>query len=107
MDKLKIKSLKGIHDYILDDLYIFNYIEKCFRNFISFYSFEEIKLPILEKNDLFMKCLNKNCDISSKEMYSFKDKNNIILSLKPEGTISCLRAYIQNKLYLNNFFNKF
>lgn len=107
MSKLKIKSLKGMHDYFLDDIYFLNYIEKCFRNIISFYSFEEIRLPILEKEKLFTKYINKNYKNFYKEIYSLKDNNNIILSLRPEGTISCLRAYIQNKLYLNNFLNKF
>ncbi len=107
MDKLKIKPLKGIHDYFLNNIYLLNYIEKSFRDIISLFSFEEIRLPILERKELFNKCINKDYEIFSKEMYSLKDNNNIILGLKPEGTVSCLRAYIQNKLYLNNFLNKF
>ncbi len=107
MCKLKVKSLKGMHDYFFENIYLINYIKKRFKKIISRYSFEEIIFPILENNFLFTKCISKDCNLFYKEMYSFLDKKNIFISLRPEGTVGCLRAYIQNKLYLNNFLNKF
>lgn len=106
MNNLKIKSLRGMHDYLPNDIYIYKYIENCIRKIMCNYSFKEIRFPLIEKTELFNKSISKNCNISLKEMYSFIDRSGRNLSLRPEGTIGCSRAYIQNNLFLEKFFNK-
>ncbi len=107
MDKLEIKSIKGMHDCIPNDIYIYQYVEKIFKFLMKNYSFKEIRFPILEKTSLFHRNIGLNSFILDKEMYSFIDRNGLNISLRPEGTIGCVRAYIQNNLFLNKFLNKF
>ncbi len=107
MNKLKIKSIKGMHDCIPNDIYIYQYIEKTFRCLIKSYSFKEIRFPILEETSLFQRSIGLNTNIVNKEMYSFIDRNGLSISLRPEGTIGCVRAYIQNNLFLDKILNKF
>ncbi len=107
MYKLKIKSLKGMHDCFSRDIYLYQYIENMFKIFINKYSFQEIRFPILENTFLFSKFISNNYNNNIlKEMYSFLDKKKISLSLRPEGTVCCFRAYIENKLFLDSFLNK-
>lgn len=106
MNDLFINSLKGMHDYFYRDMYIYNYVQNNFRKILLNYSFSEVKFPILENSFLYKKCINFDYNISSKEMYSFLDRNNINISLRPEGTIGCLKCYIKNKLFLYNILNK-
>ncbi len=105
MSKLKIKSLKGMHDYFPEDIFIYKYIEDTFKILIKKYSFYEIRFPILERTILFNKSLGLLSNIN-KEMYSFIDRNGVNLSLRPEGTAGCIRAYIQNNLFLNHVLNR-
>ncbi len=106
MKNIKIKSLKGMHDYFLEDIWIINYIESIFKSIMINYSYNEIRFPILEKTQLFNKIVSNNNHFFRKEMYSFLDKNNVNITLRPEGTISCVRAYLENNLYLHKFFQK-
>lgn len=107
MNKLNVRSLKGMKDYLPNDMFLLNYVKKCFKNIILSYCFNEIKFPIIENSNLFRKCIDLDYNLFSKEMYSFLYYNKFNLCLRPEGTICCLRLYLQNKLFLNNFFNKF
>ncbi len=106
MNELKVKSIKGMHDYFSDDILIYRNIENNFKILMKNYSFNEIKFPILEKTILFDKSLGLLNNIINKEMYSFLDRNGLNLSLRPEGTAGCMRAYIQNNLFLNNYLNR-
>ncbi len=100
-----IKIIKGMKDYIPSDVIIYQYIEKKFRKIINSYSFNEVRFPILENSFLYNKNLNKN-DLFLKQMYSFYDKNKLNISLRPEGTMSCVRMYMENKLFNYNNLNK-
>lgn len=93
-----ISSIRGMHDYFSEDLDIWHKLEKNFKQVLNNYSFEEIKLPILEKTEIFQKAIGNVTDIIEKEMYSFYDKKGNSLTLRPEGTVGCLRAIIQNNL---------
>ncbi len=106
MSKLQIKSLKGMHDCIPNDISIYRNIENIFEKLMKNYSFQEIRLPILEKTSLFSRSLGLHNYVYNKEMYSFMDRNGLNLSLRPEGTAGCVRAYIQNNLFLNKILNK-
>lgn len=94
----KISSIRGMHDYFSEDLEIWNKLEKNFKQVLNSYSFEEIKLPILEKTEIFQRAIGNVTDIIEKEMYSFYDKKGNSLTLRPEGTVGCVRAIIQNNL---------
>ncbi len=103
-----IKLLKGMHDYVPDIVFLYQYIEEKFRMLLHSYSYNEIRTPIIENTVLFTKHLDntKIHNVFHKQMYTFKDRNNIYVSLRPEGTIGCMRAYL-NHLYLNSSYNKF
>ncbi|QCI23291.1 histidine--tRNA ligase [Buchnera aphidicola] len=93
-----IQSVKGMHDYIPKDIQIWQYIEKIFKNVLNSYSYQEIRFPIIEKTELFQRGIGNTTDIIEKEMYSFKDKKNSNLTLRPEGTVGCMRSCIKNGL---------
>ncbi|CAL4320963.1 histidine--tRNA ligase [Buchnera aphidicola] len=93
-----IQSIKGMHDLIPEEVFIWNKIENLFRKVLLNYSYSEIRFPILERTDLFKKTIGKNTEVIEKEMYSFNDKNGQNITLRPEGTIGCVRSVIQNGL---------
>ncbi|QCI27193.1 histidine--tRNA ligase [Buchnera aphidicola] len=92
------KSIKGMHDYLPQDILIWNKIENILKKILYSYSYHEIRFPIVEKTILFQKSIGNTTDIIGKEMYSFYDKKGINITLRPEGTTSCARFVIQNKL---------
>ncbi|WP_343154513.1 histidine--tRNA ligase [Buchnera aphidicola (Aphis aurantii)] len=94
----KINSIRGMHDYFDEDVDIWHRLEKSFKQVLNNYSYEEIKLPILEKTEIFQRAIGDVTDIIEKEMYSFTDRKGNSLTLRPEGTVGCVRAIIQNNL---------
>ncbi|QCI25990.1 histidine--tRNA ligase [Buchnera aphidicola] len=92
------QSVKGMHDYLPKDTILWNQIEDILKKILYNYGYDEIKLPILEKTILFKNSIGEMTDVIGKEMYSFDDKNGSSLSLRPEGTTSCVRSVIQHKL---------
>lgn len=94
----KIRSIRGIHDYLPNEIKIWHKVEKKIKKILSTYSFEEIRTPILEKSNLFCKTIGENTDIIKKEMYTFIGKNGEKITLRPENTTGCVRAAIQNNL---------
>ncbi|QIQ41313.1 MAG: histidine--tRNA ligase [Buchnera aphidicola (Aphis urticata)] len=94
----KINSIRGMHDYFSEDLDIWHQLENKFKQVLNSYSFEEIRLPILEKTEIFQRAIGNVTDIIEKEMYSLHDKKGKSLTLRPEGTVGCVRAIIQNNL---------
>ncbi len=95
MEKNKY-NIKGVKYISTPEIYILQYIEKVFKNIIKSYGYNEIKLPLIEKTNLFKQTLGKNSDIISKEMFSFKDKDSNFITLLPEGTTSCVKSLILN-----------
>ena len=78
-------NIKGVKSVFVPDIYKWQIIEVAFKNIIRNFSYKEIKLPILEQQNLFKKTLGLNSDIIKKEMFSFKDKNNQII---PSGSLT-------------------
>ena len=76
-------------------------VEDAFRKLMSAYGYDEIRMPLVEMTDLFKRSIGEVTDIVEKEMYTFEDRNGDSLSLRPEGTASCVRAAIQNGLLHN------
>ncbi|MDE5285627.1 MAG: ATP phosphoribosyltransferase regulatory subunit, partial [Buchnera aphidicola] len=99
--KKKINSIRGMHDYLPEELYIWNYVEKVITNALNSYCYQEIRLPLLEKTEIFKRVIGNVTDIVQKEMYSFQDRKNNNITLRPEGTVGCVRAAIQHNLLYN------
>ena len=97
----KLQAVRGMHDILMHETPNWEFLEKSIRFTLNQYCYKEIRLPILEKTELFKHTIGDNTDIVSKEMYSFEDKNKSSLTLRPEGTASCVRAGIEHGLFYN------
>lgn len=93
------KAPRGTRDITPKDVYKWNYLENKFREVCSLFGYEEIRTPVFEHTELFKRSVGDTTDIVQKEMYSFEDKGNRDITLKPEGTAGAVRAFIENKLY--------
>ncbi|HID66505.1 MAG TPA: histidine--tRNA ligase, partial [Aquificaceae bacterium] len=96
---MKIQSVRGFHDIFGKDGEKFRKVSDTVRRILKLYNFEEIILPIVEYMELFHRSVGETTDIVQKEMFVFEDKKGRKLSLRPEGTASAVRAYIEHKLY--------
>ena len=97
---MSIKALKGFKDILPDEVGLWQFIEQTARDVFHRYGLEEIKVPILEKTELFVRTIGASTDIVEKEMYTFLDRNGSSITMRPEGTASVIRAYIENGLYV-------
>jgi histidyl-tRNA synthetase len=97
---LSIKALKGFKDILPDEVGLWQFIEQTARDVFHRYGLEEIKVPILEKTELFVRTIGESTDIVEKEMYTFADRNGSSLTMRPEGTASVIRAFIENGLFV-------
>ena len=93
------KAPRGTKDITPKDAYKWNYVENKFREICSLFGYEEMRTPIFEHTELFKRSVGDTTDIVQKEMYSFTDKGERDITLKPEGTAGVVRAFIENKLY--------
>jgi len=94
----EITSIRGMHDYFPEQLKLWSYIENILKEVLTSYCYSEIRLPLLEKTQVFKRAIGNVTDVVEKEMYSFKDRKGNSLTLRPEGTVGCVRAIIQNGL---------
>jgi len=97
----KIQSIRGMHDVLPDQSGLWQWFEDTMRNTIQSYGYREIRMPVVESTDLFCRSIGEVTDIVEKEMYSFDDRNGDSLTLRPEGTASCVRAGIQHGILHN------
>ncbi|MEM8499315.1 MAG: histidine--tRNA ligase [Pseudomonadota bacterium] len=95
------KSVKGMNDILPSDVAAWQYLEQCAADLFASYGYSEIRLPIVEPTDLFSRSIGEVTDIVEKEMYTFTDRNDQKISLRPEGTASCVRACLQHGLLHN------
>ncbi len=96
---MKIQSIRGVKDILPGDIEKWQWVEEIARSVFSKYGFKEIRLPIFENTKLFSKSIGETTDIVEKEMYTFEDRSGEQITLRPEGTASVVRAYIQHKMY--------
>lgn len=94
-----IKAPRGTKDITPQESYKWNYLENKFKDICRLYGYEEIRTPIFEHTELFQRGVGDTTDIVQKEMYSFTDKGDRNITLKPEGTAGVVRAFIENKMY--------
>ena len=93
----KIRSVRGMNDIPPKEVLSWVYAEEIIRSTFSSYGYQEIRFPVVESTELFSRS-NQASDMVSKEMYTFEDKGGDSISLRPEGTASCVRACIDNDL---------
>ena len=96
-----IKAIRGMHDIVPEQTPLWQLLEKSISQILSAYGYQEIRMPVVEKTDLFKRSIGEVTDIVEKEMYTFEDRNGDFLSLRPEGTAGCVRAGIENGLLYN------
>jgi histidyl-tRNA synthetase len=104
---MKYSAIRGTRDIFEKTAKFFEYIDSISRRIFETYGYEEIITPIFESTEVFTRSLGDTTDIVSKEMYSFTDKGNRNISLRPEGTASVVRAIIENSLIKSGFEKRF
>jgi len=97
----RIQAIRGMNDILPGQSYSWRYIERSFAHCMSAYSYQEIRVPLLESTQLFKRSIGEITDIVEKEMYTFNDLNGDSLTLRPEGTAGCLRACLEHGLLHN------
>ncbi|MGQ0579953.1 MAG: histidine--tRNA ligase [Betaproteobacteria bacterium] len=94
-----IQAVRGMNDVLPDQAPLWEFFEDTVRDWLSQYGYRSIRIPVLEKTELFVRAIGEVTDIVEKEMYTFVDQlNGESLTLRPEGTASCVRAAIQHNL---------
>ena len=97
----QIQAIRGMHDILPDRSPTWQTLEQRIRDILQNYGYQEIRMPIIEKTELFKRSIGESTDIVSKEMYTFADRNGELMTLRPEGTASCVRMGLENGLFHN------
>jgi histidyl-tRNA synthetase len=95
---MKIPSVKGFHDVLPGESARWSWIEQQARELCARYGLAEIRIPIVERTELFSRSIGDTTDIVEKEMYTFEDRDGSSLTLRPEGTASIVRAYVEHAM---------
>src|SRR5256885_15287623 len=93
-----IKAIRGTRDLLPPDTALWNFVEAAARDVFHAYNYHEIRTPIFEETQLFARSVGEETDIVTKEMYTFTDRDETSLTLRPENTASVVRAYIEHRL---------
>ena len=94
-----IKAARGTKDIFGEDAVKYTYISKTAQEIFESYGYTFIKTPIFEETDLFKRGIGEGTDVVEKEMYTFKDRGDRSLTLRPENTASVVRSYLENAIY--------
>lgn len=94
-----IQSIRGMSDFLPQDVIMWRYIENIFVTILNHYGYNEIRFPIVEYTSLFERSIGEVTDVVEKEMYNFFDRSGNNLTLRPEGTSSCVRLGIEHGLF--------
>ena len=98
---MKVSKIKGTIDYFGKEVNKYRYIENVARSISKQFGYSEIVTPIFEATEVFARGVGEGTDIVNKEMYTFKDRSDKSLTLRPEGTAGVSRAYVENKMYVD------
>lgn len=96
---MELRAPKGTKDVVPQESYKWHYIENAIRSVCAAFGYREVRTPVFEHTELFLRGVGDTTDIVQKEMYTFLDKAGRSLTLKPEGTASVVRQFIENKLF--------
>jgi histidyl-tRNA synthetase len=94
----QIQPVKGMNDVLPSEIGAWQHFERCTREVLSAYGYEEIRVPVLEHTELFKRAIGEHTDVVGKEMYTFADRGGDSLTLRPEATAGIVRALISNGL---------
>ncbi len=94
----QVTAVRGMKDIYGDEARAFDLLVETAEDLLKRYGFQPIRLPVVEKTELFVRSIGEVTDIVEKEMYTFEDRNGDHLALRPEGTAGCVRAVIENGL---------
>lgn len=101
-----IKAITGTKDILPSDIARWQYLEKLLRDTFQIFNYKEIRTPIFEETALFARGIGEETDIVSKEMYTFKDRSETSITLRPENTAGVVRAFIEQSLGAQQSLNK-
>jgi histidyl-tRNA synthetase len=102
-----IQLIRGFKDILPGEVETWQQIEKTAQALFADFGFDEIRIPIMERTELFARSIGEDTDIVEKEMYTFPDRKGDLLTLRPEATASVVRAYLQHKMYADDPVRKF
>ncbi|MFU8770349.1 MAG: histidine--tRNA ligase [Desulfotignum sp.] len=102
-----MQTIRGFRDILPGQIRLWQKVEKMATDLFEAFGYREIRIPVLEKTQLFARSIGEATDIVEKEMYTFEDRNGDKLTLRPEATASICRSYIQHKLYAGDPVQKF
>jgi histidyl-tRNA synthetase len=94
-----IQLIRGFKDILPGEVELWQHIEEIARSLFEDFGFKEIRIPIMERTELFARSIGEHTDIVEKEMYTFPDRKGSLITLRPEATASVCRSYIQHRLY--------
>ncbi len=95
----KVQKIKGFADLFPDEAAKYTFMEQSAREVFSRYGFGELRTPVLEKTELFQKSIGEDTDVVGKEMFTFPDRKNRSLTMRPEATAGVVRAFIESKTH--------
>jgi len=95
---IRFQAIRGMNDVLPSETSLWQFTEKVLQKICDSYAYQEIRLPLIEQTALFKRTIGEVTDIVEKEMYTFVDMNGDSISLRPEGTASCVRAMIEHGL---------
>ncbi len=107
MTQSSIQLIRGFKDILPGETELWQYVERTATTLFDDFGYREIRIPIMEKTELFARSIGEDTDIVEKEMYTFADRKGDQLTLRPEATASICRAYIQHKMYAQDPVRKF
>src|SRR5688572_31940686 len=94
-----IQAVRGMNDILPVDVHVWQLFEETVRGWLRAYGYSEIRMPLVERTELFVRSIGEVTDIVEKEMYTFVDAlSDESLTLRPEGTASCVRAAVEHNL---------
>src|SRR3970282_2660999 len=102
----QIQGIKGVKDVLPDESGAWQYIQQKARDILHTFGYTEIIIPVIEFTELFSRSIGETTDIVEKEMYTFDDRDGKKITLRPEGTASVVRAYIEHNIRETSPFSK-
>jgi histidyl-tRNA synthetase len=102
-----IQLIRGFKDILPSETVLWQAIENSAKRLFEDFGYREIRIPIMERTELFARSIGEATDIVEKEMYTFPDRKGDLITLRPEATASVVRSYIQHKMYADNPVQKF
>ena len=99
---MAVNNVKGTHDIIAEEANAFNYIENLLKQISELFGYNEVRPPVMEYSELFVRGVGESSDVVRKEMYTFLDKGDRSITLRPEFTAGIMRLIVQNKLLATN-----